>query len=233
MADLYIAICDDDAPAAAALAAMARRWAADRGLALEVRQYPSAEAFLFSCPDAGAADILLLDVEMPGMSGMALARQLRAAGRRAPIVFISGHSDYLADGYDVEALHYLLKPVDAGQLAAVLDRARAHLAAAPPTLTVDAAGEVLRVALDEIRYLEVMHNNVTIHAKADYTVRATLQQLQQQLGPGFFRIQRSYLVNLRYLRRAARTGVQLQDGTLLPLARGRYDALHRAMIEFF
>lgn len=89
--------------------------------ACAVTCFPSAEAFRF----AGDTDwdILLLDVEMPGMSGIDLAKRLRGAGCRAEIIFITSHFECMAEGYEVDALHYLVKPVPAEKLRAVLDRA--------------------------------------------------------------------------------------------------------------
>ena len=126
-----IAICDDDAGQAARLQADVTDWAHG---ACAVTCFPSAEAFRF----AGDTDwdILLLDVEMPGMSGIDLAKRLRGAGCRAEIIFITSHFECMAEGYEVDALHYLVKPVPAEKLRAVLDRAAARLAVEPPSVVI-------------------------------------------------------------------------------------------------
>ena len=126
-----IAICDDDAGQAARLQSDVTDWAHG---ACAVTCFPSAEAFRF----AGDTDwdILLLDVEMPGMSGIDLAKRLRGAGCRAEIIFITSHFECMAEGYEVDALHYLVKPVPAEKLRAVLDRAAARLAVEPPSVVI-------------------------------------------------------------------------------------------------
>ncbi|WP_275574667.1 LytR/AlgR family response regulator transcription factor [Bifidobacterium bifidum] len=85
--------------------------------------FPSAERFLTRYERRRDVDILLLDVEMGSMDGVALAKAVRKAGGTMPIVFVTGYSDFIAEGYDVEALNYLMKPVDVAKLFDVLDKA--------------------------------------------------------------------------------------------------------------
>ena len=82
----------------------------------------------------------------------------------------------------------------------------------------------------EIRYLDVQQNYVTVHGKLDVTVKRTLGEFEKELDERFFRLGRSYIVNLTYIRRITRTDVFLSDGIVIPLPRGQYDALNRAII---
>ncbi len=234
MADYTLAICDDEPRQADWLAELVADWARQRALLLTVERFPSAEAFLFCHEQEKAVDILLLDIEMSGMSGVELARRVRAQDKRVQIVFVTGYADYLADGYEVEALHYLLKPVQPQKLAAVLDRAVQRLADRRRTLLVSAGEETVRLPLHEIGWVEVFGNYVTIHtAQKSYTVKKTLQQVELSLDDSFFRTGRSHLVNLRFVQSISRSQVVLRGGVTLPLARGRYDPIHRALIEYF
>ena len=106
-----IAICDDSAADRDFLAGLVRRWAGDRGHTVQLALYPSAESFLFHYAEDKSVQILLLDVEMGQMDGVTMARALRRDNDAVQIVFITGYSDYIADGYEVEALHY---PDEAG-----------------------------------------------------------------------------------------------------------------------
>lgn len=96
-------------------------WSTNNNTEIETHEYSSVEQFLFDY-ESNACDLLLLDIEMTGLNGTELAKSLRAKGDLLPIVFITGFSEYMSDGYDVEALHYLLKPVKKEKLFAVLDR---------------------------------------------------------------------------------------------------------------
>lgn len=120
---LQIAVCDDERAAADLIAGLARDWARGRGVEARVDTFASADALTFSLDD-GAPDVALLDIEMPGASGMELARLLRERGERTQVVFVTGIIDHVFDGYDVDAVSYLLKPVRAEKLFAALDRAR-------------------------------------------------------------------------------------------------------------
>jgi len=221
---MRIVICDDDARQVEALTALLAEWGRGSGL----KTFDSAESFLFAYEDDKAVDILLLDIQMPGMDGVALAKAVRSADRAVQIVFITGYTDYILDGYDVEALNYLLKPVSREKLFAVLDKAAEKLAFNEKALVVDG----VRVPLFEVRYLEVMRNYVTVHAVGgEYSVKKPLKEFEDVLDRNFFRVGRSYIVNLRYVRRTNRREVVMSCGAVVPLPRGGYGAINRAMIE--
>src|SRR5699024_832243 len=162
------------------------RWAADRDHTARVSLYPSAESFLFHYAEDKSVQILLLDVEMGQMDGVTMARTLRKDNDAVQIVFITGYSDYIADGYEVEALHYLMKPVDEAKRFAVLDRAAEKLRKNEHSLTLELSGETVRIPVYQIRCAEVQGNYVTLHAKADYTVKMTLSELEARLDDNFF-----------------------------------------------
>lgn len=226
-----VAICDDAAADRDYLQSLVKRWAADRGHRVELTLYPSAESFLFRYAEDKDVQILLLDIEMGPMDGVSLARTLRKENDAVQIVFITGYSDYIADGYEVEALHYLMKPVKEEKLFAVLDRAVEKLHSNQRTLLLELPGEVVRLPVYQIRSAEVQGNYVTIHAKTDCTVKMTLSELEAQLDDNFFRLGRSALVNLGCVARVSKTAVTLNDGTVLPLPRGAYERINRAIIQ--
>ena len=225
------AICDDERPQAEILHTFVTDWVKKTNHFAAIDIYPSAEAFLFAYSNDKQYDILLLDIQMKQMDGISLAKQVRAANKEIQIIFITGYMDYIADGYDVEALHYLLKPVDKAKLHLVLDRAVDKLASNELALLISCAGVSTRIPLYEIRYLEVRHNYVTIHAAEDYLVKKTLNELERELDERFFRTGRSFIINLHYLRSVSRTDIMLKDGVTIPLSRGRYVKLNRALID--
>ena len=223
-----IAICDDSQTDAAYIAKLAKEWAQDKRI--EMKTYPSAEAFLFHYAEEKDFDILLLDIEMGKMDGVTMAKTIRKDNESVQIVFITGYSEYIADGYDVAALHYLIKPVKKEQLFEVLDRATERLRKNEKKLLLKNADETIVMPVGEIRYLDVQQNYVTVHGKLDVTVKRTLGEFEKELDERFFRLGRSYIVNLTYIRRITRTDVFLSDGIVIPLPRGQYDALNRAII---
>lgn len=226
-----IAICDDSAADRQFVLDMVKHWAVKTGHVVHTDSFPSAENFLFHYAEENNYDILLLDIEMGAMDGVTLAKRLRKDNDTVQIVFITGFSDYIAEGYEVAALHYLTKPVREEKLLSVLDRAAEKLAKNEKVLNFESGGEMLRVPIYQIRYADVMGNYVTIHALTDITVKMTLSELEKALDERFYRVGRSTIINLTQILRVTKSEIKLNDGTAVPLPRGAYDGVNRAIIN--
>lgn len=226
-----IAVCDDSGPDRAYVENMVRRWAAEAGHSVRLDAFPSAESFLFHYAGESDYDMLLLDIEMGAMDGVTLARRLRQDNDTIQLVFITGYSDYIAEGYEVAALHYLMKPVREEKLRAVLDRAADRLAKNERVLLLESGGEMLRLPVRQLDWAEVRGNYVTLHAMSDVTVKMTLGELEKRLDERFYRVGRSAIVNLTRISRVSKTEIQLIGGVVIPLPRGAYDGVNRAIIN--
>ena len=198
---------------------------------MQTEIFPSAERFLFRYAEDKNWDILLLDIEMGAMDGVTMAKRVRRDNETVQIVFITGYSDYIAEGYEVAALHYLMKPVSREKLMTVLDRALDKRKQQERCLILESTGELVRIPFYEIRYLDVRQNYVTVHAKDDHTVKRTLGDFEKELDSRFCRVGRSMIINLSFIQRVTKTEVRLSDGTVLPLPRGAYEPLNRAIIQ--
>ena len=227
-----IAICDDESSVIEYVSSIVTEWEAQRGHTVVLRTFSSAESFLFSYEDENDYDILLLDVEMGQMDGVSLAKAIRKKNEIVQIVFITGYSEYIAEGYEVAALHYLMKPVKPEKLFEVLNRATEKLEKNERMLTLSLSGEMVRIPLHEIAYIDVNSNYITLHGKEDYTVKKTLGDIQKELDERFFKVGRSCIVNLNMVQRVTKTDCYLSNGSSLPLPRGAYESLNRAIIAF-
>ena len=226
-----VAICDDSDADRRYIMDMVRSWASAAGHEVHIDGFPSAESFLFRYAGESDYDILLLDIEMGAMDGVTMAKELRKSNDTVQIIFITGYSDYISEGYEVAALHYLMKPVNEEKLCLVLDRAAEKLAKNERVLNFEVSGEMVRVPIYQIRYADVLGNYVTIHAQTDVTVKMTLGELEKQLDERFYRVGRSALVNLTQISRVTRAEIRLNDGTAIPLPRGAYEGVNRAIIN--
>ncbi len=226
-----VAIVDDSVKDAEFVRGILNYWAELRKADIQTEVFPSAEAFLFRYAEDKDWDILLLDIEMGAMDGVTMAKRVRQDNEAVQIVFITGYSDYIAEGYEVAALHYLMKPVSREKLLSVLDRALEKRKQEERCLNLETYGEMVRIPFYEIRYLDVHQNYVTVHAKADYTVKRTLSDFEKELDDRFHRVGRGMILNLKYIQRVTKTEVRLSDGTALPLPRGAYEPLNRAIIQ--
>ncbi len=228
---INFAICDDNRIDSQYVNELIKKWARNKKYQIHIDIFQSAEAFLFHYTQNKEYDILLLDIEMKKMDGVTLARMIRKSNKSVQILFITGYSQYIAEGYDVEALHYLMKPIKEEKMFDVLDRAVTKLIQNEKHLLLKLSDEMIKIPLHEIIYIDVNRNYVTIHANKDYTLKKTLGEIEKELDEKFFRIGRSAIVNLKYITRITKTEVFLSNGFSLPLPRGIYDALNRAIIN--
>lgn len=231
--ELKIAICDDDAAQRTWLAEIVSGWAGKSRHLIRLQQYPDAEAFLFDYEEEKDFDILLLDVEMPGASGTELARRVRRESASVQIIFITGYYEYFSDGFDVSALHYLIKPVDAGKLCPVLDRAVENLAWRQRSVLISTQEGEIKIPLADILYVEAEKVYVKVHTvQGNYRTRMTLAKFETMLDDTFFKVHRSYLAALKYIKRITRTDVTMLNGDVIPVSRGLYDEVHKALMKY-
>lgn len=226
-----IAVCDDRKEDAGYVVDCVQQWAKLGERQIQIHAFSSAEAFLFEYSGNKGYDLLLLDIEMGAMDGVSLAKELRRDNERLQIIFITGYSDYIAEGYEVAALHYLMKPVKPDKLFSVLDRAVDKLCRDERILDVRASGELTRIPFRQIRYVDVQLNYITIHANTEVKVKMPLGELADKLDERFYRVGRSAIVNLTCITRVTKTDIWLQDGVRIPLPRGAYQAVNRAIMD--
>lgn len=229
-----IAIVDDSPEDSAFVQEILTDWAQEQQLALSVERFPSAESFLFRYAEDKGWDILLLDIEMGEMNGVTLAKTVRQENQAVQIVFITGFADFMGEGYEVSALHYLMKPVRADKLRAVLHRAVTALQATERAVLLPVDGETLRLPVGEIQYVEAFSHTVTVVTTQDSLhLRLSISETEELLGEGFIRCHRSYLVGLKHISRLSKTEVLLDSGASLPLSRGAARAVHQAFISYY
>ncbi len=226
-----IAICDDSSEDREYISNFVKKWAKESGIMIYISEFSSAENFMFHYEEKKDYDILLLDIEMDGMDGVTMAKRLRQTNDSIQIVFVTGYSDYICEGYEVEALHYLIKPVKEDKLFTVLNRAIEKRAKNEKVLNIEVGCEMVRIPIYQIRYADVSGNYVTIHALSDNTIKMTLSDLEKELDERFFRVSRSEIVNLNCISRVTKKEIILNDGTEIILPRGAYDKVNRAIIN--
>ena len=239
---MRIAVIDDQPADRDYIAALVSRWAKDRDEIVVSVPFPSAEAFLFDYSEDRDFDILLLDIEMGSTAGEAaraingveLAKTVRAENDAVQMVFITGFPDFIAEGYEVSALHYLMKPVDRDKLFSVLDRAAANLEKAERRLRVTFERRTDYVPFSKILYLEAQKQYVRIVTEGEeYRMKASLAETAAQLDEYFFPCQRSFAVNLRHVARILPDRVVLKNGAEVPISRGMAEKIGREIIRLF
>lgn len=231
---MHIAVCDDEPALRAGLERLIDRWASLRRCPCRVSGFPSGEALLFETAEGCPFDLLLLDIELTGMSGVEAARAVRERDRSVPLAFLTNYPGYVFEGYEVSALRYLLKPVREETLFPLLDLVQEQMERDPACLVLTVEGQARRVDLADILYLEARGHAVLVRtADEALTVKTSFASLAGQLGEGFAAAHRSYLVNLRYVERVGRTACLLENGESVPVSRGSWEKLNRAFIDYY
>lgn len=229
---LKIVICDDEEKQRKYVLELLEAWAKLGRHLLEIKEFPNAESFLFQYETEKDFDILLLDVEMEKLSGIDLAKEVRKDNKAVQIVFITGYYEYFSDGFDVSALHYLIKPVDERKLYPVLDRAVSNLSYRERSVLLSTADADIRVPLADILYVESENVYVVVHTVSGiHRSRIPLSKFVQQLDDTFFQVHRSFVVGLKYVKKVSRSEVTMLNGDVVPIRRGSYDEVHAALIR--
>ncbi len=195
---MRIAICEDEPYMVEDLRGRLQRYASERGCFLQVSEFQEGEALLAEDEEF---QIVLMDWKLPQSNGIQVVQQLRKRGNQSQVIFITAYPEHALQAFEVDAAHYLLKPVSDKMLYPALDRAikrtEQKKQSDSQTIVVACGAETRVIALRDILYCEVMDHRVYIHTRTvtcDYI--GTLRELQAQLDDRFFRCHKSYLVNL-------------------------------------
>lgn len=230
---INIALCDDEHTEIIYLYSLIRRWAASRDINVRLADYESAESFLFSYEDNRTVDILMLDIQMKNIDGIELARHIRKHNDTVQIIFITGYPDFIAEGYDVCALHYLMKPVKEDKLFEVLNKAAERISKVIQTLLIQTSDATIKVPLDDIRYIEAFAHYIVVQTKAAaIETRANIGDIEKSIGNAFVRCHRSYIVGLNHISRITKTDIILDNDKSIPLSRRLYKGVNLAFIEY-
>lgn len=197
-----VIMVEDDNEAAETIAGYLLRFGDENGETFDVKRYGDAEAFLASYDPA--CDIVLMDIQLPDMSGMDAAHRLRAVDSEVTLVFVTSMVQYAVGGYEVGALDFIVKPVSYGNFALKMKRVlRERRTRAPRSdeLSLSGEGGVRRVAVSAIKYIEVVGHHLIFHTfDGNVDICGSLADMEGTLaGKGFSRCNNCYLVNLRHV----------------------------------
>lgn len=203
-------VVDDEAPARSEL-----RYLLDEAGGVEVVGEASNAAEALQLIKAIPYDVVLLDIDMPGLSGVELAEALTELERQPAIVFVTAHSEHAVKAFEVAATDYLVKPVEVQRLRQAIERLvpAEEATARIERIPVEKAGKKLLLQVEDIFYIMAKDDYSYLHTDGErYLSTISLAQLERRLEPsGFWRVHRRYLVNLAKVKEV----VPMYGGTLL------------------
>mgnify|MGYP001139161799 CR=1 FL=1 len=236
---MNIAIIEDEPAHSQLLYSYLNTWSAEKKIPVRCSHFPSAESFLFVWEEEKDFDLLFVDIQMKAMNGMELAKKIRRENEDIAIVFTTGTSDYLEEGYEVEAMYYLRKPVNPAKISRCMDKL---VKRSPNTsyVLVHGSDETLRLSVRQITYLEAVGHGCLAEVfsrlgeKTLHPITESISEMEKLLAPhGFLKCHRSYLCNLSCIRQIAKTEITLDSGSVIPLSRRSYREVNQAFIRRF
>ena len=197
---LRIAVVEDDKTYAAQLKEYLVRYGTEKNQKISVALFPDGEDIVTDY--SAEFDIILMDVEMTFMDGMTTAERIREKDNEVVIIFITNMPQYAIQGYKVDALDYVLKPISYFAFSQRIDRALTRVKKKEATyITVAQKGGKKKLNVDKICYVEVRDHDLIYHStKGDIVTKSSMKEAEGTLGgTKFFRCNRCYLVNLEYV----------------------------------
>ena len=224
---MNIVLCDDEKSFLQCAKQSIMIWAKINGHenGLNIQAFSSSEDLLEAWEHGLQIDALFLDIQIPGeMSGIALAKEIYSRNEYIPIVFMTNYGEYAEEGYTVNALRYLRKPLSEQAVMDCLDilwhRWEMQTAA---SIVLEMPGQFLRLPADHILYVEVLGHFCMLKTTDDqntYKIRLSLEVFRKKLPEGVFsQCHRSYIVNIKYIRQIMGNNVTMANNDVIPMGR--------------
>lgn len=241
---MRVAIIEDEQLHKDLLTAFIKKWADNnKNISKEtvIKDYENAEQFLFSYDDEAPFDILFIDIQMSGMNGMDMAKRVREKDKAVSLVFTTGITDYIQEGYDVEAMHYLIKPLKEEKVYECLEKASSRKKA-EKYIIVHTEEDILKLNAEAVNYVEARgHRCVVAMDKKLFkdnnnmiSIRESLSEMEKLLDEAdFVKCHRSYICRICSIYRIEKTDLYFDDGSSIPVSRRMYDNVNKAFIKYF
>lgn len=218
---LRIAICDDEWAQIEMLRNFLLRISFRLNMDMKISTFTHGEQLIESYDTNAGFEIIFLDIRLPGMNGVEVAKQIRQKDKRALVVFVSGRADYILKGYEARAFRYILKPASEDAIFDVMNKALLEMQGDEASgLRFKEKGEDVKVDLGDILYFEAQNHKINlICSNTTHNFYGRIGELEKRLSDkGFVRCQKGYLVNASRIRRIRRTEVLLDNGSILPMS---------------
>jgi Response regulator of the LytR/AlgR family len=229
---MNIAILEDDDADACALKSILTSYLERHSIAFQLERFSNPLQFP---ENSSQYDLIFLDIMMPNLNGMDLAKKIRKNNASVSLVFVTNMLRYAVEGYSVEAADFIVKPINAYRFERMMDRLSASFAQKEDKiLTIKNLDGVYRIKLSDISFIEVRSHRLSAH-KADGTVLefwGNMKEMESKLAPDhFIRCNNCYLVNLHYVKGVEKDMVNVQ-GASLKISRSRKKSFLHAMMDF-
>lgn len=228
-----IAVCDDVQTDREEIAHLTEEICRAEGIRSRIERFEHAEALLEAIQGGEHFALLLIDVLLPGLDGMELARVLRGQNEQASIVFVSCNREMALQGYEVSAARYLAKPLDPEKMKEAILFCYGQYQKARGLL-LPVGGSMRRIAPRDIYYAEIMGRKCRIRLEQEeYDVSLSMSELEDMLPEhDFIRCHQSFLVNWHHVQSLRTTAIELTDKRIVPVSKHRLKQVRQAFVDY-
>lgn len=227
---IQIAIVDDERDDLCELSKKVELFFSHKVLPFQIHTFLSGQNLIQS---SRIYDLIFLDIQMTGMSGLETAKQIRKSSISALLVFVTILPEYVFDAFEVDASDYLIKPIDNQRFDRLMQRLYGKIRRKDQQTFLLSNHPYKSLLFREIFYCEAVNHKVEIHTNKEvYTVRFKIEDLEKQLDCRFFRCHRSYLINLAYVRGYEQGLALLSNAEKVPVSRLRKQEFLQAVLTF-
>lgn len=238
---MNIVVCDDEKLFLSAIEQKIITWAQRKGHSdsIILHQFTSSEDMLDAWEHGMQIDALFLDIQIPGeMSGLAAAKQIRSTNEYLPIVFFTSYGQYAEEGYEVNALRYLRKPVTVEAVSGCMDLIwRRWSLLHSDGVVLDLPTQTMCLPVQSILYVEISGHICAIHTtdrEEPYSFRQSMDYIRRKLPQAIFvQCCRSFVVNLMYIRHISGHSLTISDGTVIQIGRKYQTAFMRQFRGYY
>lgn len=237
---MRIAVCDDDPMELQKITSTLLQYAAlhQKEADIAVYAYPDGDSLLGGAKRLGGFSLMILDILMPGMNGMELAREIRDGGDPGKIIFLTSSPEYAVDSYRVGAFYYLLKPFLQEELFSILHKALHAIGEERgSSIMLKQGAKLTKVELRELIYVESANHNVLFHIKSIDVISSfgSLNDYENTLlaDGRFVRCHKSFIVNMDFVKSVTNKEFILTDGQLIPISRNICRQVKSAYFDYF
>ena len=238
---IRIAICDDRPEQLEHIQTLCETYLSEHtGIEASVMPFDNPIAFLHKLDKIGSVDIALLDICMPGISGISVAKEIRTRNDKTEIIFLTTSDEFAMEAFSVKALHYILKPFAEKEFFDALDKAM-KMICAPAAKKMHISGEngtIYTIEVNKLLYVESLRNSRMLHtvsgtySETKRSLQTLLDELNALYPDQFISPYRGYIINLNVVSSLDPTGITLKDKTVIPLKAGTFRKIRDLYFEW-